>query len=357
MLEPQITKDLFIGTTKNINHYIQSQIPADASSIFLLCDANTRKHCFPKMEKLFASYEPFDLIEIEPGELSKNLQVAEEIWKTLKNCNADRKSVLINLGGGVVTDLGGFIASTYMRGIRFIHLPTSLLAMVDAASGGKNGIDFDGAKNMIGTINDPLCVAINIDFIKTLPKREILCGWAEMLKHALIADEKHFKELSEIEELKNINWEDLVTRNQEIKQQIVLKDQFENGDRKKLNFGHTVGHAIEACFLQKKEKMQLTHGEAIAAGMIIAADLSRQYLQLNNKAYNKIERTIDWSYQRITINKTDIKKIMSLLRFDKKAQKGKNKMVLLDKIGHAKIDIEVSNNDIEQAIIRYAKFA
>jgi 3-dehydroquinate synthase len=357
MLDLDKEEGLMIGDTKALIAYLKKVIPVDSSSVFVLTDENTTKHCFPKLKKFFETFEPFDLIEIEAGELSKSLLVSERIWKTLKDCNADRKSILINLGGGVVTDLGGFIASTYMRGIRFIHLPTSLLAMVDAASGGKNGIDFEGAKNLIGTINPPLAVASNIDFIETLPLREVLCGWSEMLKHALIADKNHFEELIGINDFKKVNWKDLINHNAAIKNDIVGQDVYENGMRKKLNFGHTVGHAIEAVFLEKKEKYHITHGEAVAAGMIIASELSVSHAHLSKMEFKTIERTIDRLFERIEINKTDCKKIIDRLRFDKKVVAGKNRMVLLNEIGNAVFDIEVDSKIIEKAIMNYARLS
>jgi len=357
MLELDKVEGLMIGDTKALIAYLKKVIPVDSSTVFVLTDENTTKYCFPKLKKFFETLEPFDLIEIEAGELSKSLLVSERIWKTLKDCNADRKSILINLGGGVVTDLGGFIASTYMRGIRFIHLPTSLLAMVDAASGGKNGIDFDGAKNLIGTINRPLAVASNIDFIETLPLREVLCGWSEMLKHALIADKNHFEELIGINDFNKVNWKDLINHNAAIKNDIVGQDIYENGMRKKLNFGHTVGHAIEAVFLEKNEKYHITHGEAVAAGMIIAAELSVSHARLSKKEFKTIERTIDRLFLRIKIKKTDCKKIIDRLRFDKKVVAGKNRMVLLNEIGNAVFDIEVDSKIIEKAIMNYARLS
>jgi 3-dehydroquinate synthase len=354
-----LEKDSFVytGRTKDCLEQLKNHLPQRFSKIFVLVDKNTERHCFPFVKDFFQKLEPCDLIDIVPGEASKSLYVVEDIWKTLKNNYADRYSVIVNLGGGVITDLGGFVASTFMRGIPFFNMPTSLLAMVDAAIGGKNGIDFDGAKNIIGCINNADGVLINTDFLKTLPQREILCGWAEMLKHALINDAVEFEKLAEIENPTKYDILPHITLSVEVKKDIVARDLNENGERKKLNFGHTIGHAIESYFIEQRGDKGILHGEAVAAGIIMAAWISKKHTGLSQVEYEKIVRTIDWIFPRIKFDRNDIDEIIQNLKFDKKAHSGRNMMVLLHSIGNAVIDIQVENKEIEEALNEYRKYA
>ena len=233
------------------------------TQVFILVDENTLEHCLP----LLPNFD-YQIIKIESGERNKNIETCQKIWQNLLNNNADRKALLINLGGGVISDMGGFCASTYKRGIDFINIPTTLLAMVDATIGGKTGIDFGFQKNMIGLFSLAKTVLIDATFLKTLNYRQIKSGKAEMLKHGLIANEQHFTQIisSAIPNL------DLIKASIAIKQEIVSTDPFEKGIRKSLNFGHTLGHALEAYYLANN--LDILHGEAIAQGMIWAIQLS-----------------------------------------------------------------------------------
>jgi 3-dehydroquinate synthase len=297
---------------------------------------------------------PIEVIEIEAGEENKNLSVCHEIWKTLSDLGADRKTLIINLGGGVVTDLGGFIASTFRRGIDFIHVPTSLLGMVDASLGGKNGVDLGHLKNQIGTIVLPKMVLVIPDFLKTLPTEEYRSGLAEMIKHGIIYNEKYFGYFEKLQDYDAAFLSQLIQDSIKIKLKIVASDPFENSHRKTLNFGHTLGHAIESYFLVDETKKRLLHGEAIAIGMILESYLSAQKLQLSNKELNRITKAIVPVYKKVKFSKNDILEIIQLLKYDKKNTGAQINFVLLNKIGDCAIDQQVTNDEILNAFEFYA---
>ena len=218
----------------------------------------------------------FEIIEIEDGEINKNFETCSGVWNALSELGADRKSLLINLGGGVVTDLGGFVASTFKRGIRYINVPTTLLSMVDASVGGKTGVDLGNLKNQIGVINQPEMVLIISSFLKTLPKDEMRSGLAEILKHGLISSEEYWNKANALSELTLEDLDDLIEESVEIKKEVVTQDPFEKNIRKTLNYGHTLGHAIESYCLTSKSREKLLHGEAVAIGMILATYISKE---------------------------------------------------------------------------------
>jgi 3-dehydroquinate synthase len=240
------------------------------SKVFVLVDSNTEIQCLPALQNALGSIE-FDLIEVTPGEENKNIDFCIGIWRMLLDFGADRNSIMINLGGGVITDMGGFAASTFKRGIDFVQVPTTLLSQVDASVGGKTGVDMNNVKNIIGTFTQPKAVYIHTPFLKTLSDRELRSGYAEVIKHGLIYDASLFKKLKGIapQELND----EIIYRSIEIKNEVVMKDPFEKGLRKILNYGHTIGHAVESYSL-KQDKSPLLHGEAIAIGFICEAYLS-----------------------------------------------------------------------------------
>ncbi|MFN7100541.1 MAG: 3-dehydroquinate synthase family protein, partial [Flavobacterium sp.] len=239
------------------------------SSIFIIVDTNTNELCLPNFLPLLETDVAIEIIEFEAGEENKNIETCVQIWNVLTELGADRKSLVINLGGGVVTDLGGFVASTFKRGIDFIHIPTTLLSMVDASVGGKNGVDLGNLKNQIGVINVPLMVLIDTQYLETVPQTEMRSGLAEMLKHGLIYDRAYWNQFLDLAAIDYADFDALIYRSVEIKNEIVTQDPTEKNIRKALNFGHTLGHAIESYFLESIEKTTLLHGEAIAVGMIL----------------------------------------------------------------------------------------
>ena len=338
---------------KAINNYIENNKP---SSIFILVDTNTHDYCLPQfLERLETKDIVLEVMEMPNGEDHKTIDICMGVWEALSEYNADRKSLLINLGGGVVTDLGGFVASTYMRGIAYINMPTSLLAMVDASVGGKTGVDLGALKNQIGVINEGEIVGIDTSFLNTLPQNEMVSGYAEMLKHGLIYDEGYWNMLTHLEDLDISHLDQLIYDSIVIKNKVVSEDLTEQGLRKILNFGHTLGHAIESYFLDNTNKSTLLHGEAIAIGMVLEAYLSTKVCSLPEKSLEIITTGIFKTFSKVDIDKTDQKSIIDLLKFDKKNSHGVVKFVLLEAIGKPKIDCVVHNDLISEAFNYYAE--
>lgn len=313
------------------------------SKIFVFTDRNTSEICLPVFQSLLDDYTNFDLIETEPGEEHKNIDFCIGIWKTLLDFEADRKCLMINLGGGVITDLGGFIASTYKRGIDFINIPTTLLAMVDASVGGKTGIDIDNVKNMVGTFALPQAVFIESAFLSTLPEREQLSGFAEMIKHGLIMDKVYFEALKDAD-YRNVSAEQIF-RSVEIKHEVVTEDPFEKGIRKILNFGHTIGHAVESYALTNG-KHPLTHGEAIAIGMVCEAFLSVKNCGLSPAELEEITACIKVIYPAYTIAVNSFSTVVDLIKTDKKNEHGFVLFSLLSGIGQSEYNCKVTDQEI-----------
>ncbi len=323
------------------------------SKIFVLTDSNTNEHCSTLFLQELATETEIEIIEIEAGEEQKNITTCVEIWNILIELGADRKSLLIGLGGGVITDINGFIASVFKRGIDFVNVPTSLLGMVDAAIGGKNGVDLSNLKNQIGTITNPEMILVDFRFLDTLPPQEIRSGYAEMLKHGLIQDITYWKKLSDFKNIDFGELDQLIIRSIEIKTKITSEDLTENGIRKALNFGHTLGHAIESYCIENPQKNNLLHGEAIAIGMILESFLSFKKGLISAEDYLEIKTVLKDIYPFVEFDKNDIEEIIKLLSFDKKNEYGKILFVLLDQIGSIKIDQQIENELIFEAFENY----
>ncbi|MBP6812124.1 MAG: 3-dehydroquinate synthase, partial [Saprospiraceae bacterium] len=262
---------IFLGPlTKAFPFWLENQ---PYSQVFVLCDENTRRHCLPYFLKETGLSEKITLTEIPSGESKKTLATCEKIWQTMLTAKLDRKSLVVNLGGGVIGDMGGFCAATWKRGVDFIQVPTTLLSMTDAAIGGKTGIDFQGIKNTIGVFQQPVAVFVDPVFLQTLPERELRSGYAEVIKHALIGDSELARQLSDpdsfgikLSESSDQNWLDILQKSIAVKVRVVQEDPLEKGLRMLLNFGHSIGHALESWFLKTEEP--LTHGEAVYIGMV-----------------------------------------------------------------------------------------
>jgi len=295
------------------------------SKVAVLVDENTKRDCLYKLPKI----ENPIIIEIKSGEEYKNISTCNFIWEQLTKNNFDRNSLLINLGGGVIGDMGGFCAATYKRGLEFIHIPTTLLAMVDASVGGKLGIDFKGFKNQIGLFNNPKAVLISPEFLETLSESELKSGFAEVVKHALISDNSLWIKLNNTL-FTDLDWEDIIDTSVQIKNKIVLADPIEKGERKKLNFGHTFGHAIESYYLEKGTP--ISHGEAIFMGMILETEISDLSESEKNEVKNYILSNFALPY---TPKKSSLHKF---LINDKKNQNGKINFTLLSGIGSCSFD-------------------
>ncbi len=323
------------------------------SCIFILVDVNTNSHCLPHFMAQLITEAHFEIIEIESGEHHKTIETCVGVWNALSELGADRKSLLINLGGGVVTDLGGFVASTFKRGIKYINVPTSLLAMVDASVGGKTGVDLGTLKNQVGVINSGDMVLIDTSFLSTLPQNHLKSGLAEMLKHGLIYDRKYWNTLADLSKLTLEDLDALIYESVEIKYDIVTKDPSENNLRKHLNFGHTLGHAIESYFLSDHQKPELLHGEAIAIGMILESYLSSKLLNFPDEDLNHITKIILNLFKKVKIESSDYDAIIDLLKYDKKNEHGNINFVLLEAIGAPKTDCLVKNELILEAFHYY----
>lgn len=336
--------------------YLENLLKTETySKIFVLVDENTNEHCLPYFLSNLPTEIEIEIIEIEAGEENKNMYTCIDLWHTLIDLEADRKSILLNLGGGVITDIGGFVASTFKRGIDFINIPTTLLAMVDASVGGKNGVDLGNLKNQIGVINEPTSVVILSKFLETLPSNQMRSGLAEMLKHGLIYDKLYWDKLKNLNALNTDDLDILIKQSIEIKNKIVSQDLKENGIRKALNFGHTLGHAIESYFLESEDKKQLLHGEAIAIGMILESHISYQSNFISKDDYAEIKYIITDVFEKIAFNDSDIQKILDLLIFDKKNEFGNIQFTLLNKIGESKINQTVDKSLILLAFEDYLK--
>ncbi len=337
---------------QSLNNHLEI---SNYSKIFILVDSNSNEFCLPNVMPLITTNLEIEIIEIEAGETHKTIETCVQIWNILIELGADRKSLLINIGGGVVTDIGGFIAATFKRGIDFINIPTTLLSMVDASIGGKNGVDLGNLKNQIGTITVPKMVLIDSQFLKTLPQNQMRSGLAEMLKHGLIYDKNYWRKFLDLSKIDFAYFDELIYESIKIKNEIVSQDLTENGIRKSLNFGHTLGHAIESYFLENDSKTTLLHGEAIAVGMILESHISLQKNLISATDYNEIKTTINHIFDLITFNEIDIEAIKELLIHDKKNEYGTIQFALLNKIGNCKFNQIVDNEMIEKAFEEYKK--
>lgn len=320
------------------------------SSIFILVDENTLTHCYPKFIPFLKTETRIEVIEIEAGEEFKNLETCAGVWSALSELDADRKSLIITLGGGVITDLGGFVASAFKRGVDFVNIPTTLLSMVDASVGGKTGVDLGVLKNQIGLFSNPEMVIVDTDYLDSLSSREMTSGMAEVIKYGLTYD---VKLLDEVINHKNLSINILTHRSIEIKNEVVLQDPKESGLRKILNFGHTIGHAIESYFLEHPEKEKLTHGEAIAIGMICESYISYQLLDFPNQKVDATKVLIGTIFDKVTILPEDYEGIIALLKHDKKNVGGQINFVLLNDYEDCQLDCKVSNELIIESLEYY----
>ncbi|WP_339624097.1 3-dehydroquinate synthase [uncultured Winogradskyella sp.] len=355
-MKPITTKNAIVyfnaDVYSRLNAYIATTQP---SKIFVIVDTNTHEYCLPQfLEKLESDTIIVEVMEIPEGEDHKTIDICTGVWEALSDYNADRKSLIINLGGGVVTDLGGFVASTFMRGIKYINIPTTLLAMVDASIGGKTGVDLGVLKNQIGVVNEGEMVGVDTSFLATLPQNQMVSGYAEMIKHGLIYDASYWHTLTNLQNLDVSDLDQLIYDSIIIKNTIVTQDPTEQGLRKTLNYGHTLGHAIESYFLENGDKTPLLHGEAIAVGMILEAYLSHKVCGLTTEALDHIKTAILKTFKKVTFSNNDKEHIIELLKYDKKNSHGVIKFVLLEAIGYPKTDCEAHNNLIQDAFSYYA---
>jgi 3-dehydroquinate synthase len=331
-----------------LNSYISAQ--SNKKRFIILVDNHTQQYCLPYvLEQSPALIQP-DIIEIPAGEQNKNTDQLLFILSQLTQMNADKNACLINLGGGVICDIGAFAASIYKRGISYLHVPTTLLAQIDASIGGKNGIDFQGYKNLLGTIGFPELTVISKKFLDTLPQKELKSGIAEAFKHGLIADKEFWNQIRTTP-LDQIDL--IISRSVEIKESIVAKDPYEIGLRKILNAGHTIGHAIEAIKLQTKEPV--THGEAVAAGLLMECYISKELGYLPEAEWLEIEQTILGFFGKIEIQKIEQDALLLQMKQDKKNTQNHIHFSLIRQIGHATYNDTCSYEIILKALDYYQK--
>ena len=344
------------STNKNsysyLQEYLNTNIPA---SIIIVTDRNTSEMCLPHFNSKMPGLEKYDIIELDPGEENKNIDIVIGIWSMMQDFGLKRNSLVIALGGGVLCDMVAFAASTFKRGVPFVLIPTTLLAQTDAAIGGKTGIDFNSYKNMVGVFSEPVCRITDTDYLDTLPENEWMNGFAEMLKHGLIADKIYFKKISFIANSEIKLLKDFVQRSVEIKEAIVSIDPFEKNERKKLNFGHTIAHALETLFLETNK--QLAHGQAVASGIIMECYLSYKISTLSEIEFKQIEKTINLYFKKIKFSEKDLNKLTDFMKSDKKNESDEINFTLLKSFGEAEINRTISVSTIHEALKYYIRQA
>lgn len=327
------TYDIFIGDFwQDLKEFL---VKKNYSKIAIIVDENTKQFCLPLLQKKIEIEEP-TIIEIQSGEFHKNIETCTAIWQKMMDAQFDRNALTINLGGGVIGDMGGFCASTFKRGMDFIQLPTTLLSQVDASIGGKLGIDFGEIKNSVGLFQNPKAVFVEPAFLKTLSEREIRSGFAEIIKHGLIADKRLWQTIIGFENLQAVNWASILEPSLAIKKSIVEEDPFEKGLRKALNFGHTIGHAIESVALNSVKP--LLHGEAIAIGMACEAWLSFKLVGLTLENLEKVFHFLMKIYDPVLLNQANFPTFIDLMKQDKKNEGDLINFTLIEEIGKAKIN-------------------
>jgi 3-dehydroquinate synthase len=333
-----------IAVRNGILAEVGSRLPSlapKATRAFLLTDRNCINYARPVGAGLLEAGLEVRLLDLPPGELQKNLAMAGKLYDQMARFGMDRKSILVAVGGGVITDLGGFVASTYMRGISLALVPTTLLGQVDAAIGGKTAVNLPHGKNLVGTFHQPCAVFCDPETLRTLPEREYVSGLGEVVKYGMIRDAGLFgfieRSLSGIRERAPEVLEEIVSRCVAIKAEVVSKDEKESGLRAILNYGHTIGHALEAA----GEYKTLHHGEAVSIGMEAEAILSMELGIAPIEALASQNRILKLLGLPTRIRKMNLKKVLAALKMDKKGEKGSARFVLPEAVGRVRWGVEV----------------
>lgn len=330
------------------NELVSALSECEHDKLFVLTDTTTQELCLPVLQKFYCMKEA-KVITIPASDSHKDIESLMMVWKGLQEGGASRHSCMINLGGGMVTDLGGFAASTFKRGINFINIPTTLLAMVDASVGGKTGINFGGLKNEVGVFNDSKFVILDTEFLKTLDTENICSGYAEMLKHGLISTEAMWEELVSFDlanpDLKQL--QRMVGDSVKVKERIVEQDPHEKGIRKALNLGHTFGHAFESWALKRKP---ILHGYAVAFGLIPELYLSVAKTGFPTEKMRQTVTFIKENYGTLNITCDDYDELIELMQHDKKNQNGIINFTMLGAIGDIRINQTATTEEIKEAL-------
>ena len=315
--------------------------------VVVVTSKSVKIHCLHFLYHL----ETFDVIEIPDGENCKTIEIAQTIWEQFSKLKVTRKSIIIALGGGSVLDITGFCAATFMRGVHIVYIPTTLLALVDSAEGGKNGLNFGSIKNLIGTFNQPNLILNSFDFVQTLPKNELLSGWAEILKHGILEGHFIWDHIQEgIPELDHPIWPELIEHNIRFKQSIVTKDFKETGERKLLNLGHTVGHALEAINILHPD---INHGICVANGILIEAQIANNLGLTTQDFVDQLSAIIWKEFPKISFAAQDIPSIIELIRADKKNNHQQLNFTLPVQIGQVKFDVSVDESLVNNTLINW----
>ena len=330
------------------NELVSALSECEHDKLFVLTDTTTQEMCLPVLQKFYCMKEA-KVITIPASDSHKDIESLMMVWKGLQEGGASRHSCMINLGGGMVTDLGGFAASTFKRGINFINIPTTLLAMVDASVGGKTGINFGGLKNEVGVFNDSKFVILDTEFLKTLDAENSCSGYAEMLKHGLISTEAMWEELVSFDlanpDLKQL--QRMVGDSVKVKERIVEQDPHEKGIRKALNLGHTFGHAFESWALKRKP---ILHGYAVAFGLIPELYLSVAKTGFPTEKMRQTVTFIKENYSTLNITCDDYDELIELMQHDKKNQNGIINFTMLGAIGDIRINQTATTEEIKEAL-------
>ncbi len=335
-------------TTSSLNEKLNT-VYADVNKVVIV-DENTHVNCLEYMLTNFEGFSEAEIILIPAGEEHKQLNIVGSVWEALTEYGVSRHDLIINLGGGLITDLGGFVASCYKRGLDFINIPTTLLSMVDASIGGKTGVNLGHYKNQVGVFSDPVAVYIDPVFLSTLPGYELLSGYAEMLKHGLI----HSPELFEAvvlsmreEDIPNL---DLIESCIRVKHEVVQEDPTEKGKRKVLNLGHTIGHVLEGHFMSR---LPLTHGHCVAVGMMMEAYIAYRREILTESDFRRVQEVVFEFYELPKYSNDEVSEMVAMLYNDKKNAQGAILCVLLHRIGDCSYDIEVPESQFVEAFLHF----
>ena len=346
-----------VSSLSKLNQFLLSDEYRNAR-FFIIVDENTYQPCLPLLISRVSALENADFFEVPVGEEAKSLEVAAQLWGALLDSGADRNSVILNLGGGCLSDIGGFVAAGFKRGIRYINIPTTLVGMIDASVGGKTAVNVENAKNQVGFFHQPDAVCIYPDFLDTLPNLEIVSGALEMAKTLLLSDGKAFTSLASslvgcakypVEEIKKF-----IVQCVDFKQSVVDADPYDKSIRKMLNLGHTFGHAIESYMIEQQRTMP--HGVAVGMGLECALYLSVKKLGMKESTYSVFKQMLHYivGLERFTLRDTE--RIIEFMRKDKKNADGLILCVLLQEVGVPVIDVAIGENEIRDALLKFGKF-
>lgn len=316
----------------------------------VIVDENSHVNCLEYLLTNVSGLNEAEIILLPAGEDNKQLSIVANVWEALTEYGVTRHDLVINLGGGMITDLGGFVASCYKRGCDFINIPTTLLSMVDASIGGKTGVNLGHFKNQVGVFSDPFRVYIDPVFLSTLPEYELLSGYAEMLKHGLIHSETLFNKVVAAMRGDKLPGLDLIEACIRVKHEVVSEDPTEKGKRKILNLGHTIGHVLEGHFM---DRLPLTHGHCVAIGIMMEAYIAFRRGMLSESAFQEIQATVFEFYELPAYSNDEVGEMVAMLHNDKKNANNEILCTLLAKIGDCKYDIAVPESQFVEAFLHY----